>query len=119
MPIDSLFISAFACSDPTSPTKSWFSWTPRELRAQYKKCLPSGRNEGQRWLFSARDGSNFDAGSEVPPAADTRNSDCVADGVNTITPSGLHEPPRPLTASHTFWGGPPLALILFTLPGMK
>src|ERR1700737_5159819 len=36
-----------------------------------------------------------------------------------MTPSLLHAPPRPLRVSHTIWGGPPPALILFNLPPPK
>src|ERR1700691_6032892 len=115
----SLFISSLACNDPSSPTYSTVDSAPRELRAQYRKCFPSGKKEGQRWLFSAFETSNCDAASGVPPAADTLNNLWLEDGVNTIKPYLLQAPPRPPTLSHRFWGGPPSALIFFNLPAAK
>ena len=37
----------------------------------------------------------------------------------TITPSGLHVPPRPTAASQSVCGGPPEASIFFSLPPAK
>src|SRR6516164_3663184 len=74
---------------------------------------------GQRWLFCPCARSSFEAGSGVPPLADTRQIDCEAEGVNTMMPSLLHEPPRPLEASQIVCGGPPAALIFFKLPATK
>src|SRR5580693_2473238 len=92
---------------------------PFELLAQYKKCLPSGRKAGQRWLFSLRDISNFEIVSVFPPAAETRSNGDVVLGVKTIVPSEPQAPPRAFATSHKLCGGPPSALIFFSLPLAK
>src|SRR5579871_6544168 len=94
-------------------------WAPPELRAQYKKCFPSGRNWGQRSLFSARDGSNFVAACGFPPPAETRNRASFVLGVKRMVPSLLQAPPRALTASQSGCGGPPSELIFLSLPAAK
>ena len=64
-----------------------------------KKCFPSGKKEGQRWLCSAADCLVVVTGTGVPPLSGTLYSGSFSPGVNTITPSWFHVPPRPAGAS--------------------
>src|ERR1035437_2699613 len=93
---------------------------PGEIRSQIKKMLPVRQNTGQRWLVSERDASSFVIATGAPPEEDTRNNPApAASGVNTITPSRFHVPPRPLGASHNTWGRPPDTWTFLSLPSAK
>src|SRR5215471_4937259 len=74
---------------------------------------PSGRNCGKRApvgpprVFAS------------PPRADTRCSGVPGDGVNTITLSEFHVPPRPSLASARIRAGPPATSHRLSLPPAK
>src|SRR5712692_3919977 len=77
-------------------------------------------NTGQRWLVSKRDASSLVISTGEPPKEDTRNNPVLSEsGVNTITPSRFHVPPRPLGASHSTWGCPPDTSTFLSLPSAK
>ena len=85
-----------------SPPSSVPTYTPRVSGVPYptkkRKCRPSGRNCGQRWL--AWPGACRVTATGVPPVAITRISGRRRRrGANTMTPSRFHVPPRPLGAS--------------------
>src|SRR5580698_3167774 len=85
--------------------------------ARYRKCLPSGRKNGQRWEVCCVK-SSFVTGTGVPPPAFTRISgDCVL-AEKRITPSAPHAPPRPKGASATTCTEP-LKSTVFNLPSAK
>src|ERR1700728_842226 len=94
---------------------------PATSPPKYKKCFPSGRNSGQRFVFSPRLGSGVEICLGVPPVAGTRYrpSSRPPSGVNTITPSLFHVPPRPEAASQMVWTGPPAMSSFFSFPSAK
>src|SRR5262245_12969027 len=57
------------------------------------KCLPSGKNAGQRCASSFVVVSRVVTGAGSPPFALTRNSGERSSGENKIVPSVLHAPP--------------------------
>src|SRR5262245_38934694 len=115
----------------TSVVASFESSTPIRTRAGFaggqqvpttpvnRKWRPSGRNHGNRWLDSPYWRSRTPAACGAPPALDTRWSGPFVAAPKTITLSRFHVPPRPLSASHSTTGGPPLTLTFFSLPAAK
>src|SRR6516225_1062677 len=106
------------------PTKIEFTpFCPVKFAARYKKCLPSGRNTGQRWLCSPRLVSGSLIRVVAPPDADTRYrprpGPSVASGVKTITPSLFQVPPRPEGASQSVCTEPPATSSFFSFPSAK
>src|SRR5580704_7860679 len=86
--------------------------------AVYRKCLPSGRKNGQRWEVCSA-GSIFVIGVGVPPVALTRKRGAAGVGEKIITPSAPHAPPRDSDASATTCAEPPLRSIVFSLASAK
>src|SRR6202162_423222 len=91
------------------------------LNDMYKKCFPSGKNIGQRWLLSPRLASGELTGVGVPPEAEIRYSPAPnwPLGVKRITPSRFHVPPRPDGASDSACTGPPSRSSFFSFPSAK
>src|SRR5579864_2626789 len=81
--------------------------------AKYRKCVPSGRENGQRW--EVWDSSSLVSEVGEPPLALTCIKAAVGAGENTITPLGTHAPPRPSRASQTTWAALPSISIVFNL----
>src|ERR1700730_13061601 len=98
------------CFSPESsePRKIWLvSKCPEKLAAKYRKCRPSGRKRGHRWLDSKRAATFLVISTGVPPAEETRDRPVTKSGVNKMTPSCFQAPPRPCGASHTTCALPP------------
>src|ERR1039457_2577805 len=91
-------------------------WSMPLEPAEKRKWRPSGRNHGERLVFSPRAASSFEAGIVAPPAAATRIRALVLSGAKTMTPWGLQEPPRGGNASAKVSGVPPAGSILLSLP---
>src|ERR1700735_1731650 len=83
--------------------------TPTPSSVVNRKCFPSGRKEGQRWLWNPADCLVAVAGAGVPPLSGTLYKGSLSPGVNTITPSLFHVPPRPVGASQRICTTPPVA----------
>src|ERR1700682_3360757 len=96
-----------------------YSNCPLKFDAKYRKCFPSGRNTGQRWLAWKRDLSGLVSSTGEPPAEDTRYNPWRASPVNRTTPSWFQVPPRPLGASQITWACPPDACTFLSLPSAK
>src|SRR5215470_2665395 len=62
--------------------------------AEYRKCFPSGRKNGQR-CDVCKFGSIFVTSAEFPPLAFTRRIGDCALAEYRITPPGPQVPPRP------------------------
>src|SRR5215472_4241873 len=88
------------------------------VTARYRKCLPSGRNNGQRWL-SCFDLSITVIGVGVPPVAATFEIVLWKSGEKIIVPSAFQLPPRPMGAEHTSVGDPPSMDTVLSLPPAK
>src|SRR5579872_6042688 len=86
--------------------------------ARYKKCRPSGRKRGQRWL-SCFDLSSTVTTRGVPPELGTWKRPLSNVGANRIVPSAFQVPPRPSGASHTTVADPPSAGTVLSLPPEK
>src|SRR5258708_39206423 len=94
--------------ESSDPTKiSFLSNCPAKLAARYRKCRPSGRKTGQRWLDSKRAGSGLVISTGVPPADEVRNIPAKKFGTNRMVPSRFQVPPRPCGASHNTCADPP------------
>src|SRR5215208_6214195 len=87
--------------------------------ARKRKWRPSGKNNGQRWLFSWRDSSRVVSCVTSPPVADTRYRGPKGVGEKTTTESRLQEPPLGSGASATVWAGPPEISVVFSFPSAK
>src|SRR5579864_7504801 len=86
--------------------------------AKYKKCLPSGRKNGQRCdEYTA--GSSFVSEAEEPPLTLICESGAMGDAEKTITPLGLHVAPRPSCASQSVCAVVLLSSNVFILPSAK
>src|SRR5215469_17001216 len=86
--------------------------------AAKRKCLPSGRNQGQRCVGSP--GLSLPASLTAPPAAETLRRTPVVPGANATRPCELQLPPLALlVASASASTAPPLASIRFSLPFAK
>jgi len=93
--------------------------------AEYKKCRPSGRNQGKRCPTSLS--RILVTVLTVPPPAGMRSTGLLRLGANRITPlalpavaSGMVQvPPRPAAASASVSTGPPVASIRLSLPFAK
>jgi hypothetical protein len=70
-------------------------------------------------MDSCRDASRLVRALASPPAAAIMEREENAEALKTITPSGLHAPPRPLAAAQSLCAGPPEASILLRLPAAK
>src|SRR5579884_1502629 len=86
--------------------------------AKYRKCLPSGRKNGQR-CEECRLVSNFVSGVGEPPLALTCSKAPIGDGENTITPVELQAPPRPSCASQIACAVVALRSMIRSLPLAK
>src|ERR1700722_12406439 len=120
------FVTNVFSLESSAPTKiAFFSALAATLPAtsppKYRKCLPSGKNVGQRFVVSPREVSGVDMRVGVPPVADTRYNPSSNPplGVKTITPSLFHVPPRPEAASQIVCTGPPATLSFFNFPSAK
>src|SRR5262245_471382 len=85
--------------------------------AEYRKCVPSGRNEGHLRPSSDRALSASRNTDGSPPAAWTRMMRPLA--LNRITPFAFHVPPLPLATLQMVFTGPPSAAMTFNCPSAK
>src|SRR5271166_726544 len=86
--------------------------------AKYRKCVPPGRKNGQRWE-ECRLVSNVVSGVGEPPLALTCSKAPIGDGENAMTPVGLQAPPRPSCASQTVSAVVALRSMVRSLPLAK
>src|SRR6266850_7720359 len=98
---------------------AFFSNCPEKLSAKKRKCRPSGRNTGQRWLDSERDESSLVISTGSPPEADKRNIPLNTLGEKRIVPSAFQAPPRPLGASASTSTNPPERSAFLSFPFAK
>ncbi len=84
---------------------------PLDLRATKRKCSPSGRKRGCRWLESPDSLTSVVRGFASPPAAGTTMTGPVAEGAKTTRSRGLQEAPLPRSALASVTGGPPASAI--------
>src|SRR5215469_16431460 len=88
------------------------------VTARNRKCLPSGRNTGQRWR-SYFDLSITVIALGVPPVAVTFEIVLWMLGEKMMVPSAFQLPPRPMGAEHTSVGDPPSIDTVLSLPPAK
>src|ERR1700747_2735498 len=86
--------------------------------AKYRKCLPSGKNAGQRCEVYT-DASSLVSGAGKPPLALICSNGAIGEGENTITPLELHAPPRPSWASQSACAVVAFNSIIFIFPPAK
>ena len=116
-------INSVVSADAMSPTQIELTascFAAEWLARTYRKCRPSGRNEGNRCVVSPwREGSTTVTGSPRTPPLETRAIPACVSGANRITPLAPHVPPRASAAEAIVIGAPPSRSSFLSLPSAK